>query len=67
MLVAQASGSLNQEELPGGTTLVDAHNGFNKLSRLTMLLTVRHYWMSGLRFAINCYNLWAQLLLLHPG
>ena len=33
---------LTQEAEPSGTTLVDARNGFNKLSRLAMLWTVRH-------------------------
>ena len=33
---------LTQEAEPRGTTLVDARNGFNKLSRLEMLWTVRH-------------------------
>ena len=33
---------LTQDAEPSGTTLVDAHNGFNELSRLAMLLTVRH-------------------------
>ena len=49
------------------TTLVDARNGFNKLSRLAMLWTVRHRWQAGVRFAFNCYRHWAQLLLRHPG
>ena len=35
---------LTQDAEPSGTTLVDAHNGFNKLSRLAMLWTVRHRW-----------------------
>ena len=33
-----------------GTTLVDARNGFNELSRLEMLWTVRHRWPVGARF-----------------
>ena len=33
---------LTQEAEPIGTTLVDACNGFNELSRLAMLWTVRH-------------------------
>ena len=36
-----------------GTRLVDAHNGFNELSRLAMLWTVRHRWLEGERFALN--------------
>ena len=34
---------LTQDEEPSGTTLVDARNGFNDLSRLTMLWTVQHH------------------------
>ena len=33
---------LTQEAEPSRTTLVDARNGFNKLSRLKMLWNVRH-------------------------
>ena len=33
---------LTQDAEPSRTTLVDAHNGFNKLSRLAMLWSVRH-------------------------
>ena len=33
---------LTQYAEPSGTTLVDAHNGFNELSRLEMVWTVRH-------------------------
>ena len=47
--------------------LVDSHNGFNELSRLAMLWTVRHRWPAGARFAFNCYKHWAQLLLRQPG
>ena len=42
-----------QDSEPSGTTLADAHNGFNKLSRLAMLWTVRHRWPAGVRFALN--------------
>ena len=58
---------LTQEAYPSGSTLVDARNGFNKLSRLAMLLTVRHRWPAGARFAFNFYRHWAQLLLHQPG
>ena len=44
---------LTQEAEPSGTTLVDARNGFNKLSRLEMLWTVRHCWPAGAIFAFN--------------
>ena len=58
---------LTQEVEPSGTTLVDAHNGFNELSRLAMLWTVCHRCPAGARFAFNCYKHWAQLLLCQPG
>ena len=38
---------LTQDAEPSRTTLVDAHNGFNNLSRLEMLWTVRHRWPQG--------------------
>ena len=56
---------LTQESDLSGTTLVDARNGFNELSRLTMLWTVRHCWPAGARFAFNFYRHWAQLILRH--
>ena len=58
---------LTQDADLSRTTLVDASNGFNKLSSLAMLWTVRHRWPAGARFAFNCYKHWAQLLLRHPG
>ena len=57
----------NQDAELSGTTLVDSRNGFNELSHLAMLWTVRHRWPAGERFAFNCYRHWAQLLLLYPG
>ena len=54
---------LTQDAEPRGTTLVDAHNGFNDLIPLVMLWTVRHLWPVGARFAFNFYRRWAQLLL----
>ena len=36
-----------------GLTLIDAINGFNEISRLTMLCTVRHRCASGSRFVLN--------------
>ena len=44
---------LTQEAEPSGSTIVDDRNGFNKLSRLTMLGTVRHRWPAGARFTLN--------------
>ena len=58
---------LTQESEPIGTTLVDACNGFNELSRLAMLWTVQHRWRDGAIFSFNCYKHWAQLLLRQPG
>ena len=58
---------LTQEAEPSGTTLVDDRNGFNNLSRLAMLWTVRHCWPAGSRFAFNFYRHWAQLLLRQIG
>ena len=58
---------LTQEAEPSGTTLVDARNGFNKLSRLAIMWTVQHLWPAGARFAFNFYRHWAQLLLRQTG
>ena len=58
---------LTQEVELSGTTIVDARNGFNKLSRLEMLCTVQHRWPAGARFMFNCYKNWAQLLLRQTG
>ena len=46
---------LTQDADPSGTTLVDARarNGFNELSRLAMMCTVRHRWPVGVRFTFN--------------
>ena len=32
-----------------------------------MLWTMRHQWLAGARFALNCYMHWVQLLLLYSG
>ena len=58
---------LTQDAEPSGTTLIDACNGFNELSRLSMMWNVQHCWPEGERFAFNYYRHWAQLLLLQPG
>ena len=47
---------LTEDTEPSGTTLVDARNGSNELSRLVMMCTVRHHWPAGARFAFNCYR-----------
>ena len=44
---------LTQDAELSRTTLIDAHNRFNKLSRLAMLWTVRHRWPAGVRFTFN--------------
>ena len=44
---------LTQDADPSETMLVDARNGFNELSRLAMLWTVRYRWPAGARFAFN--------------
>ena len=54
---------LTQDSETSGTTLVYTLNGFNKLSPLVMLWTVRHRWPAGARFAFKCYRHWEQLLL----
>ena len=58
---------LTKDAESSGTTLVDARNGFNELSRLVMLWTVWQCWPAGSWFAFNCYKHWAQLLLRQPG
>ena len=50
---------LTQDVDPSGTTIVDARNCFNKLSRLVMLWTVRNRWPAGVRFVFDCYRHWA--------
>ena len=47
---------LTQDAEPSGTTLVDACNGLNELSRLAMLWTVRQRWPAGAIFAFSCYK-----------
>ena len=60
-------GFFTQDAETSGTMLIDARNAFNKLSRLTMLWTVRHRWPAGARFAFNFYRHWAQLLICQTG
>ena len=60
-MALEDTGLLNQDADPSGTTLIDARNGFNELSHLAMLWTVRRCWMVGARFAFNCYRHRAQL------
>ena len=56
-----------QEHAAEGLTLIDARNGFNELSRMAMLWTVRHRWPKGSRFAFNCYRHESMLILRQPG
>ena len=58
---------LTQDADPSGTTIVDACNGFNELSRLAMLWTVWHRWPAGAWFAFNCYRHWLQIFLHQTG
>ena len=44
---------LTRNAEPSGTTIVDAHDGFNELSRSEMLWTVRHRGVAGAKFAFN--------------
>ena len=50
----EATEFLSQYAEPSGTTLVDSRNGFNKLSRVALLWTVRHRWLAGSRSVFNC-------------
>jgi hypothetical protein len=52
---------------PEGLTLIDARNGFNELSRYSMLWTARHRWPKGARFAFNCYRHYARCIVRNPG
>jgi hypothetical protein len=67
--VAKAEGGARGEldDGPEGLTLVDARNGFNKLSCYAMLWTARHRWPKGARFAFNCYRHYARCLVCSPG
>ena len=47
---------LTHDAEPSGKMIVDARNGFNDLSRLAMLWTMRCRWPAGARFAFNCYS-----------
>ena len=58
------SGAAKEEDI---LLLVDAANGFNNLSRLGMLWTVRHRCPKIARFAFNCYRHEVRLLCRRPG
>jgi hypothetical protein len=51
---------------PEGLTLIDARNGFNKMSHYAMLWTARYRWPKGTRFAFNCYRHYARCLVRSP-
>ena len=59
LLSLEATGILTRDEEPGVTTLVDARNGFNKMSLLRMIWTVHHRFPEGSRFTFNCYKRWS--------
>jgi len=48
---------------PYATLLVDAHNGFSKLSCKVVMWTICHRWPSSCQFAFNCYQHAAQLVI----
>ena len=49
------------------TTLLDASNGFNELSRYHMLYTIKHLWPKASRFKFNCYKHFFQLIIRNPN
>ena len=53
-MALEATRFLTQDAEPGVTTLIDALNGFNKLSHLEMLWKLCHRWPTGARFEFNC-------------
>ena len=56
-----------QEDDPFVKLMLDAKNGFGKLSRKAMLWTVRHRWAGGCRFAFNCYRHQSQSIVRRRG
>ena len=65
--LGELTDAVNARDDGVGLTLVDARNGFNELSRMAMLWTVRHRWPKGSRFAFNCYRHEAMLFMRSPG
>ena len=55
LLALEDTWFLTQEYDQDGMTFVDFCDGFNELSRLVMLLTVRNRCPAGKRFVFNCY------------
>ena len=55
LLALEDTWLLTQESDQDGMTFVDFCDGFNELSRLVMLSTVRNRCPAGKRFVFNCY------------
>jgi hypothetical protein len=71
-VVEEMEGDDREDDLEGASDedillLVDAANGFNNLSRLGMLWTLKHRCPKLARFAFNCYRHEARLLCRRPG
>ena len=47
VLALESTGLLNKDAEPGGTTIIDACNGFNELIHLAMVWTVCYRWPEG--------------------
>ena len=62
LLALEATGILTQDTEPGGTKIIDVHNGFKDLSRLSMRWTVYQHWTAGASFEFNCYSHRVKLL-----
>ena len=50
-----------------GVAFIDSRNGFKKLFRIPMLCTVRHHWLLGEIFALNCSCHKALLVVHQPA
>ena len=61
LLAMEATGLLTHYADPGGTTHVDSRNGFNEMSRLSMLWILLHFCPDGARFTFSCYRHWVNL------
>ena len=67
MLALKSIGFQTLEAYMGGTAIIDARNGFNKLIRLTIMWTVRRCWPAGVKFVFNFYKHWEKLFLRQLG
>ena len=54
--MVQMDESVNEPEDATCELLLDAKNGFNKLSRKAAFWTNRHRWPAGAWYAFNCYR-----------